>query len=70
MPRYNLGLSDADAGAIEMTQFIPGILGSVFGFFFQLASIQFLGISILEVLSAFLAVAVVLMILKVFGGSK
>jgi len=53
-----------------LVAFIPAMIGVFFGFFFQLASIQFLGISILEVIAAFMSVVVVLIIIKVFGGSK
>jgi len=55
-----------DDTRIAITTFIPGILGSIFAFFFQLASIEFLGISALEVIAMFAVIAVSLLVFKAF----
>ena len=64
--RYQQGLTDLANGAIALTEFVPGILGVVFAFFFQLASIEFLGISILEVLTALFGIGIAIFIIKIF----
>ena len=56
----------ADDMQLSITSFIPGILGSIFAFFFQLASIEVLGISALEILALLVTVAVALLVFKAF----
>ena len=44
---------------------IPGILGVMFAFFFQLASISVLGVTALDLIALLFGVGIVLLILKV-----
>lgn len=62
----NYYASHASDYTLAITSFIPGILGSIFVFFFQMASIEFLGISALEVIAMFAVVAVAILVFKLF----
>jgi len=57
---------DNGTNTAQLIQFVPGVLGVMFGFFMQIANISVMGISILDILSAFLGIIVVLMLFKVF----
>ena len=54
----------------QLTQYIPGILGVVIGFFLQLASISFAGVSILDVIVAMFGVTIALLIFKIVLGGR
>lgn len=64
--RYAEGLEAGGNGTLALVNFIPGVMGSVFAFFFQVASIEFMGISPLEVIAAFASIAATLFVFKVF----
>lgn len=70
MPRYNAGLAASSDAKLSLFSFIPSILGVSFGFFMQLASIEFLGISILELIVAMFAMTMGLLLFKIFLGGK
>ncbi|MDD4157269.1 MAG: InlB B-repeat-containing protein [Candidatus Cloacimonetes bacterium] len=65
---YTQGTTDSIDNSNAIERFIPGILGVLFGFFFQLASISVMGISVLDVLVLLFALGVVLLIIKIFTG--
>ena len=60
------GLSEGNSNNIALVGFIPSILGAIFSFFFMIFSIEFLGVSILEILAGVAAIAVTLILLKIF----
>ena len=68
--RYQAGYSDAQTEGPALISYIPGILGVVMGFFFQIASIEFAGVSILDVLVAVFGITVALLLFKIFLGGK
>lgn len=59
------GLNENDLN-FKIMNFLPGILGVIFMFFFQITSIEFMGISLLQVLSVVLSVAAVYLLIKFF----
>jgi hypothetical protein len=65
---YTQGTADSIDNTNAIQRFIPGILGVLFGFFFQLASISVMGISVLDVLALLFALGIVLLIIKIFTG--
>jgi hypothetical protein len=69
---YQQGRTDyqqsSDNDVSILIDFLPGILGVFVGFFFQLASISALGISILDLLAAMFGIAVALALFKLFFG--
>lgn len=65
---YLIGRQSVPRDNMAITDFIPGLMGVVFGFFFQLASISVMGISLLDILVLLFALGVVLLILKIFTG--
>lgn len=70
LSRYAEGRASVESDNNALIDYIPGILGVVVAFFFQIASISFAGVSILDVLVAMFAVVVGLMIFKMFLGGK
>ena len=68
--RYQEGYSDGTGEGPALINYIPGILGVVMGFFFQIASIEFAGVSILDVVVALFGITVALLIFKIFLGGK
>jgi hypothetical protein len=63
--RYNDGLSQGESNSLAIQNMIPGILGVMFAFFFQLASISVLGVTALDLIALLFGVGIVLLILKV-----
>ena len=63
--RYNDGLAQGDANALSLQNMIPGVLGVFIAFFFQMASISVLGVSVLDLLALMFGVGVALLIFKV-----
>lgn len=66
--RYSQGQADANANVIALKGFIPAILGTVFAFFFQVASIGVLGISILDIIGALFGIVILLFVIKMLLG--
>jgi hypothetical protein len=64
--QYNLGLSQGPENTLAIRNMIPGILGVTFAFFFQLASISFLGISALDLIGALITIATSIFIIRIF----
>jgi hypothetical protein len=64
--QYNLGLAQGPENTLAIRNMIPGILGVTFAFFFQLASISFLGISALDLLGAVITIATSIFIIRIF----
>ena len=60
------GISNALCNTTELLNFVPAILGIFFGFFMQLASINAMGISLLDILAALFGIVVILIIWKIF----
>jgi hypothetical protein len=65
---YSVGLTQNETDARSLTDFIPGILGALIGFILQIASIEFMGISLLDILVAVVSIIGVLIIFKIFVG--
>lgn len=63
--RYNDGLAQGDANALSLQNMIPGVMGVFIAFFFQMASISVLGVSVLDLLALMFGVGVALLIFKV-----
>jgi hypothetical protein len=64
--QYNLGLAQGPENTLAIRNMIPGILGVTFAFFFQLASISFLGISALDLIGAVITIATSIFIIRIF----
>jgi hypothetical protein len=64
--QYNLGLAQGPENTLAIRNMIPGILGVTFAFFFQLASVSFLGISALDLLGAVITIATSIFIIRIF----
>jgi hypothetical protein len=64
--RYNEGLSQGPQDALAIRNMIPGILGVMIAFFFQIASISVLGISVLDILALTLGITVTVFLIRVF----
>jgi hypothetical protein len=64
--QYNLGLEQGPENTLAIRNMIPGILGITFAFFFQLASVSFLGISALDLIGAVITIATSIFILRIF----
>jgi hypothetical protein len=64
--RYQDGLAQGPQDALAIRNMIPGILGVMIAFFFQIASISVLGISILDILALTLGITVTIFLLRVF----
>ena len=62
--QYNEALSQGEANALAIQNMIPGLLGVIFAFFFQLASISVLGVTALDLIAALFGLGVVLVVLK------
>ena len=62
--QYQNGLSQGSADTLSLQNMIPGILGVIFAFFFQLASISVLGVTALDLIAALFGLGVVLVVLK------
>ena len=60
------GIADSSSNTTTILGFVPGVLGLFFGFFMQLASINAMGISILDILASLFGIIVVLMLWKIF----
>lgn len=63
---YANGIATASTNALAIRNMIPGILGVTFAFFFQLASISFLGISALDLIGAMITIATSIFIIRIF----
>lgn len=61
---YNDGV-DTDVKA-EIINFVPGVLGAIFMFFFQLGQIGILGITILDVLGLLVLISALIFVIKFF----
>lgn len=66
MPRYNEGLVEGADSNLSILSFIPGIMGVAVGFFFQILSVEALGISGLEIVGALVSIVVLLLVFKMF----
>jgi hypothetical protein len=64
--QYNLGLAQGPQNTLAIRNMIPGILGVTFAFFFQLASVSFLGISALDLIGAVITIATSIFIIRIF----
>jgi hypothetical protein len=64
--QYQEGLSQGPENTLAIRNMIPGILGVTFAFFFQLASISFLGISALDLIGAMITIATSIFIIRIF----
>jgi hypothetical protein len=64
--QYDLGLAQGPENSLAIRNMIPGILGVTFAFFFQLASISFLGISALDLIGALITIATSIFIIRIF----
>lgn len=64
--RYQDGLAQGPQDALAIRNMIPGILGVMIAFFFQIASISVLGISVLDILALTLGITVTIFLLRVF----
>lgn len=65
---YSVGLVQNETDQLSLIDFIPGILGVLMGFVLQLASFEFLGISLLDILVAVVTIIGALIIFKIFIG--
>jgi uncharacterized membrane protein YeaQ/YmgE (transglycosylase-associated protein family) len=63
---YSEGLAQGPEDALALQNMLPGILGSVFAFVFQVFSINVLGISIMSVIVLLAGAAVAIMVFKLF----
>lgn len=63
---YRLGRQSVPKEEMAITDFIPGLVGVFFGFFFQLASISVLGISLLDILALIFSFGILIIIIKIF----
>jgi hypothetical protein len=64
--QYNLGLAQGPENTLAIRNMIPGILGITFAFFFQLASVSFLGISALDLIAGVITIATAIFIMRIF----
>lgn len=64
--RYNDGLAQGPQDALAIRNLIPGVLGVMIAFFFQIASISVLGISVLDIIALTLGITVTMFLLRVF----
>jgi hypothetical protein len=64
--KYNQGLAQGPEDTLAIRNMIPGILGITFAFFFQLASISFLGISALDLIAGVITIATAIFIMRIF----
>jgi hypothetical protein len=64
--RYNEGLGQGTEDALAIRNMIPGVMGVFIAFFFQIASIEVLGISALDIIALIFGVAVTLFLIRVF----
>jgi hypothetical protein len=64
--QYQEGLDQGPENTLAIRNMIPGILGVTFAFFFQLASISFLGISALDLIGAMITIATSIFIIRIF----
>jgi hypothetical protein len=63
---YSNGLDQGPENTLAIRNMIPGILGVTFAFFFQLASISFLGISALDLIGAVITITTVIFIIRIY----
>jgi hypothetical protein len=63
---YSNGLDQASTNALAIRNMIPGILGITFAFFFQLASVSFLGITALDLIAGVITIATAIFIMRIF----
>ena len=63
---YQRGLSQGQSDTLALQNMIPGVLGTMIAFFFQMASISVLGVSVLDILVLFFGIGVVLLVFKTF----
>lgn len=64
--RFQEGLGEGDSLELQIYNFLPGVLGSIFLFFFQIASIKFMGISLLSIISLVIGVAAIVFLIRFF----
>jgi len=60
------GSADSLTNAFAIQSFIPGVLGSFLGFFWQMATIEILGISAVSILITLFTISAALLFFKVF----
>lgn len=63
---YQRGLSQGQSDTLALQNMIPGVLGTMIAFFFQMASISVLGVSVLDILVLFFGIGIVLLVFKTF----
>ena len=63
--RYQDGLSQGESNSLAIQNMIPGILGVMFAFFFQLASISVLGVTALDLIALLFGVGIVLSLIHI-----
>ena len=63
--QYQNGLSQGSEDTLALQNMIPGVLGVMIAFFFQLASISVLGVTILDVIALIFGIGVLLFVFKV-----
>jgi len=59
------GITDSENLNMSIRDFVPGILGAIFGFFFTLAQWGVLGISILDILVLVVGVGLVMLVIRI-----
>lgn len=65
---YSAGYAQSPSDKLSLVEFIPGILGVLVGFVLQIASVEFMGITLLDLLAAIVTIIGALVIFKIFVG--
>lgn len=60
------GLAEGKNDLKSILAFVPGVLGAIFMFFFQVASVEVLGISLLSILTLIFTVGMLIFIIRIF----
>lgn len=63
---YAIGIQESGELKTEIINFVPGVLGSIFMFFFQLGQIGILGITILDILGIIVLISGLIFLIKFF----
>jgi uncharacterized membrane protein YeaQ/YmgE (transglycosylase-associated protein family) len=63
---YSDGLAQGPEDALAIQNMLPGILGAVFAFVFQVFSVNVLGISVMSIIVVLAGAAVAIMVFKLF----
>jgi len=59
------GVNEAGALTMQIQDFVPGVLGAIFAFFFTIAQISVLGISLLDILVLVLTVGALILVVRI-----